>query len=258
MTNDQPPQAPPPPSQPSRRPLPPLEKTSSGRPLLKWIIVIVVLAAAIAGGAFGISSMLGGNGDEAQDEPTPTTAPPTADPAVAAEEALRGFVMEQLQKEYAGDCGTSILPTAEGRVCSVAKGERDGRRAFIIGTSSFEFTHWVFLEPAEGGWRVYQTLPVKPESAGVPGAPWPLKVGAKVVAAGTSDCLNVRVAPGLKEAAVDCLTDGTEIVLAEGPVEMDGFQWWRPEDRSGWVAGDWLRYPEEVQGLQPATPTPAP
>lgn len=50
-----------------------------------------------------------------------------------------------------------------------------------------------------------------------------------------------------------------EVVLAEGPVEMDGFQWWRPEDRSGWVAGDWLRYPEEVQGIQPTpTPTPAP
>jgi hypothetical protein len=35
---------------------------------------------------------------------------------------------------------------------------------------------------------------------------------------------------------------------------MDGFQWWRLEDRSGWVAGDWLRYPE---GLATATTTPA-
>jgi hypothetical protein len=54
---------------------------------------------------------------------------------------------------------------------------------------------------------------------------------------------------------VDCLADGTEVTIDEGPVEADGFQWWRVEDRSGWVAGDYLRYPEAGAA---GTPTPAP
>jgi uncharacterized protein YraI len=84
-----------------------------------------------------------------------------------------------------------------------------------------------------------------------------------VVVTGTGSCLNVRVAAGTKEAAVDCLADGTEVTLAEGPVEADGFQWWRVEDRSGWVAGDYLRYPDETGTPTPiaaaaASPTPTP
>jgi len=109
-----------------------------------------------------------------------------------------------------------------------------------------------------GAWKVESTLPVKPETVNAPGAPWPLEKGAKVVVGGTGTCLNVRVAPGIKEAAVDCIADGIVIVLEEGPVDMDGYQWWRPEGRSGWVAGDWLRYVDESATPSPAAATPTP
>jgi hypothetical protein len=69
------------------------------------------------------------------------------------------------------------------------------------------------------------------------------------------------VAPSVKEAAVDCIADGTVIVLEDGPVEADGYQWWRPEGRSGWVVGDYLRYADESATPSPVTtttPTAAP
>ena len=142
------------------------------------------------------------------------------------------------------------MPETQG-LCSAASGERQNRKAFLVGPSSYEYQMWVFLRKQGGAWKVESTLPVKPETVNAPGAPWPLEKGAKVVVGGTGTCLNVRAAPGIKEAAVDCIADGTVIVLEEGPVEMDGFQWWRPEGRSGWVAGDWLRYPTNQRRLRP-------
>jgi hypothetical protein len=212
----------------------------------------IVGAAVVVGFAFGVIDGEGGGEAEA----TPTVAV-TPQPSVTAEQVLETYLREALAKEYLGDCGASLMPKEEGKVCSVYKGEKDGRKAFLVGVSSYELTLWLFLEPEGSGWKVYQALLVKPETATVPGAPWPLQVGATVVTAGTGNCLNVRVAPGLKEAAVDCVADGTELVLQEGPVEVDGFQWWRPQGRSGWVAGDWLRYPEPAGGALP-TPTATP
>jgi uncharacterized protein YraI len=80
----------------------------------------------------------------------------------------------------------------------------------------------------------------------VPGIPWPLTVGAEVVVTSTGQCLNVRDGPGLAMTAIDCLEDGRTIKLGEGPEEVDDFQWWRIDGRDGWVAADWLRYPDAV------------
>ena len=152
--------------------------------------------------------------------------------------------------------------SAEGRGQGLLefKGERQGRRAYVVGPSSYESNLWLFLRNDGGQWQVYATQPVNADTANLPGAPWPLEKGAKVVVAGTGSCLNVRVAAGTNEAAVDCVADGTEVTLAEGPVEADGFQWWRLEDRSGWVAGDYLRYPEAGAAgtATPASVTPTP
>ena len=212
--------------------------------------IVVIAIVALAGRAGG-----GGGGGDGGGKQTPTPVEPTPDESAGAEAALASYIQQKLTLEYAGDCTASILPKGEGRVCSAFKGERQGRRAYVIGPSSYESNLWLFLRNDGGEWQVYATQPVNADTANLPGAPWPLEKGAKVVVAGTGSCLNVRVAAGTKEAAVDCLADGTEVTLAEGPVEADGFQWWRVEDRSGWVAGDYLRYPEAGAT---GTPTPAP
>ncbi len=164
----------------------------------------------------------------------------TPSESVSAEQALSDYITTQLKQEYAGDCTAALMPDTPG-LCSAARGERQNRKAFLRRAQLLRVSPlWVFLRKEGSAWKVESTLPVKPETVNAPGAPWPLEKGAKVIVGGTGTCLNVRAAPGIKEAAVDCIADGTVIVLEEGPVDMDGYQWWRPEGRSGWVAGDWL------------------
>jgi hypothetical protein len=77
-----------------------------------------------------------------------------------------------------------------------------------------------------------------------------------VVVVGTGSCLNVRTEPG--GDAVDCITEGSAIVLAAGPEEARDLQWWRVEGRDGWVAADYLRYPDATTDPEPtATSAPA-
>jgi hypothetical protein len=247
--------------------MPPL---GEGSPLIGraiWVGGFVAIVAVVAGAFFLGSSLRGGGGgggDSSGDKSgaAPAGSSPTPQESVSVEQALEQYVTQQLGQQYVGDCTASVMPKEEGKLCSVAKGERTNKKAFMLGPSSFEFTLWVFLSKQGDAWQVDGTQPVSPDTANIPGAPWPLAKGAKVVVAGTGNCLNVRSAPGTKEQAVDCLADGTVITLAEGPVSADGHDWWQPQDRSGWVAGDWLRYPDESGTPTPvaaaASPTPTP
>ena len=79
----------------------------------------------------------------------------------------------------------------------------------------------------------------------MPGIPWPLGAGVEVVVK-AGGCLNVREGPGLSQKAVDCIADGAKIKLAAGPQVVDNIAWWQVEGRSGWVAGDYLRYPDAL------------
>jgi hypothetical protein len=238
--------------------LPPLGEPSRLKRRAKWLGVIVGIVAIVAAGAFAVIKLTGGNGDDKQ--ATGSTQPQvtgTPSETVSAEQALGDYIKTQLGKEYSGDCTAALMPEGTG-LCSAARGERSNRKAFLVGPSSYEYQLWVFMKKEGSAWKVESTLPVKPETVNAPGAPWPLEKGAKVVVGGTGTCLNVRVAPGIKEAAVDCIADGEILVLEDGPVDVDGFQWWRPEGRSGWVAGDWLRYVDESATPAPAaTPPPA-
>jgi len=230
---------------------------------LKWVAVLLVIVA-IAGGSvlLGMSLKGGGSsggGDNASNKSTPkavASGTPEAE-TVSAEQALTDYIKTQLNQDYAGDCTTAIVPQGTG-VCSADRGSRGDQKAFLIGPSSFEFTTWVFLKKTGTTWAVESTLPVNPETVNAPGAPWPLEKGATVIVEGTGTCLNVRVSPSVKADAVDCIADGTKIVLEDGPVTADGHDWWRPQDRSGWVAGDYLRYPDETTPtpVAPATATP--
>jgi hypothetical protein len=227
-----------------------------------WAGVLVAIVAVVGIAAFVIGSTRGGGGgggDNSGDTSgaAPGGASPTAQETVTVEQALDQYVTQQLNQQYVGDCTASVVAKEAGKLCSVAKGDRTNKKAFLLGPSSFESTLWIFLSKQGDAWQVDGTAPVNPDMANIPGAPWPLAKGAKVVVVGTGNCLNVRSAPGTKEAAVDCLADGTVITLADGPVTADGHEWWQPQDRSGWVAGDWLRYPDDVGTPTPAATTPA-
>jgi hypothetical protein len=177
-----------------------------------------------------------------------TTAPvatPTETVVGSPEDAIARYV-EEKGEEYAGDCAQVQQDQDAGKTCTAFQGEKENLRAYLAGITFSEFDIWLFVQKSDSQWSVVASQPFHPEAANIPGVPWPLAVGDKVVVVGTGDCLNVREGPGLEAQAVDCLPDGTEGVLAQGPIEEDGFLWWRLESRTGWVAADWLRVPEET------------
>jgi hypothetical protein len=178
---------------------------------------------------------------------TPTPGGPATPATGSPEEALGTYARQNLQLEYVGDCEAAQLPGDQGKLCTSFRGDRGPMKAYVAGPAFTEFTTWIFVEQKAGQWQVVGEFPIRPQAADVPGIPWPLAVGAQVVVAGTGQCLNVRDGPGLGKAAIDCLRDGTTIKLGEGPQKVDDFDWWRIDGRDGWVASDWLRYPDAAQ-----------
>ena len=58
-----------------------------------------------------------------------------------------------------------------------------------------------------------------------------------------TDALNVRTRGGLRYAVQDTIFSGREVTITGGPVERDGYSWYRIDARnldSGWVAGEFL------------------
>jgi hypothetical protein len=209
----------------------------------------VVLLAAVAASALLLAACFddgepSGPGVTAT-TPTPTLSP-TPEPA-SPEEALEAYARETLQMEYAGDCEAAELPDDAGKLCTSFRGDRGPMKAYVAGPTFSEFSAWIFVEQKAGQWRVAGEFLIRPQAAAVPGIPWLLTAGAQVVVTSTGQCLNVRDGPGLSANAIDCLQDGTTIKLGEGPEEVDDFEWWRIEDRDGWVASDWLRYPDATE-----------
>jgi len=236
--------------------------TMGARLLLPLFGLVVVAVIALF-----VVMFCGGDGstDSASgSEPTPeATQQPGGAPA-GIDEALAAFVRARMNAEYAGDCSQAQTGQAAGKVCSIKRGERDNVQAYVLGPALSEPTQWALLEQRGGSWQVVYSPKITPDTRVVPGIPWPLRIGAEVVVIGTGACLNVRTEPKIAPGnAVDCIADGTRIKLASGPVDMDGIQWWQVEGRTGWVASDYLRYPDASQEPQPTarpqgTQAPAP
>jgi hypothetical protein len=223
---------------------------------LRWPVLIVVILAALAvGGFYGFSVIHGNNNDDN----AKAQATPTPGESVTAEQALAAYVQGTLQQPYLGDCSTVVAAaTPQPGLCSTERSDRLERKAYLVGANPLQFQKWVFLLRQGNVWAVQSALDVKPDSLSAPGAPWPLEKGAVVIVGGTGTCLNVRVSPSIKADAVDCIADGEKIVLEQGPVEADGFEWWQPQGRSGWVASDWLRYADETAVIPTPLPTATP
>jgi len=248
----------------------PEERSLSLSRFLVPLGAVVVAAAIIAGAVFGLG-LFEGDDDPASEpvvQASPTAMPtPTAPGANPAELAIGDYVRNTLSAGYAGDCSiasvnqppATIPTTAPGGVaatavptavpvanalCSQSRGEREGIHAYVLGAPLAEPTHWIFVQQNGGSFAVASAPEITPESSAVPGTPWPIVPGAEVIVTGAAPCLNVREGPALNQAAVDCIADGTTIVVASGPAESDGHQWWQVDGRAGWVVAEYLRYPD--------------
>ncbi len=209
------------------------------RSLRASILALIFLAAILL-------IACGGGGDDPPAEPTaePTA---TANGSGPAEQALAKYVETTLGKAFKEDCATADAQQDAGKICSTYRGERNNQKAYVLGGTFSEGTQWAILGQNAGAWSVVSTAALTPDTAGVPGVPWPIVPNSDVVVVGTGDCLNVREGPGLNQKAVDCIKDGTTIRIAAGPAAGDNIQWWQVQGRSGWVAADFLRYPDAAQ-----------
>ncbi len=205
--------------------------------------------------AFLLSFVVACGGGGGGEEPIPTpaaTETPASGGTGSPEAALATYVQTTLTKEFVPDCTKAVVATDAGKICATAMGERDNLRAYTIGQVSSEPIQWVIMQNSGGQWAVASSLAITADNAAVPGVPWPLRTGVDLIVSGTGNGLNVRTGPGLNAAAVDRIDDGTVIRLSAGPAPADNLQWWQVEGRSGWVVGDYLRYPDGT------TPPPAP
>jgi hypothetical protein len=77
-----------------------------------------------------------------------------------------------------------------------------------------------------------------------------LQIGASAQVVNTDGRLRGRKQPNLKAAAIAAFKAGERVRILEGPVEADGFTWWKIEGKSGtgWSA---QKSKEGVVWLQP-------
>jgi hypothetical protein len=170
--------------------------------------------------------------------PTPTTPGP--------EQLVAQYVREQIGGVWAGDCDRTNVLSDTGKYCAKFFSERNGVRAYRIAQTFAEPTHWAFVDQIDGVWRLAAVDPIVADDA-APGVPWPLKIGDTVIVTGTGSCLNVRAAPRPDAPVRNCLKDGTEVTVVEGPRFVEGRRWWLLAGE-GWGADSYLRYPDAIPG----------
>ncbi|MEX2246640.1 MAG: hypothetical protein WEC75_08125 [Dehalococcoidia bacterium] len=208
------------------------------------LIAGVALAGCIGGG--------GGGGDKT---PKATATPEKPGPV----DAVATWVRENRNVAFVGDCGEATRGVDVGKLCVELAGDRGTRRAYYLGPVFSQPTALAIVEETPEGWVTLSVNNLDPSQTDVPGIDWPLEVGDRVViiGVGEGDCLRVRDQPTQTGAQLNCMPDGTEAIVQEGPVEAETFTWWRisGDGFNGWAAGRWLRLPEAIAAA--LTPRPA-
>ena len=91
--------------------------------------------------------------------------------------------------------------------------------------------------PPTGTVTVTVTLTATATPAGTPTpTPGPLTVGGRArVTVADWAYLNVRAEPSAQAEIIGTLDSGAEVTILEGPVEADGYRWWKLDDGKGLV-----------------------
>ena len=70
-----------------------------------------------------------------------------------------------------------------------------------------------------------------------------IQIGSTVMVVNTDGIgLRLRSSPGLKYPEITNLPDGTRMKVIGGPVQANGYTWWKVQDNpgTGWCVGNWL------------------
>jgi hypothetical protein len=219
------------------------------------LVLAIPAVAFLAAGCF-----IGGGDGNKTPAPTPTPPLPTA------EDVISGWVRDNRNVDYIGDCSKAQEGLDTGKLCSTLVGQRGRNRAYNIGPVFSEYTATMMMqEDASAGWAIVWVKNRDP-NAEVPGIEWPLAPGDRIIiiGLGPDDCLSIREQPSLQANRTICMPDGAEAIIQDDPLtgpqglEADGFTWWRVagEGFDGYAVDAYMRLPEAIAGVL-ATPTPA-
>lgn len=215
--------------------------------MMRWMMIPLAALAIGAVAAAGCSS-------NSEPEATPTPQVP------GAVDALGEWVQQNRSVAFVGLCSQAQQGVDVGKLCANQIGERGDMRAYALGPTFSDPTATAMVQKSGDQWTVVWVRNRDPSGPEVPGIPWPLEAGDRVVVVGLDDCLRIREQPTQQGNQLACVPQGTTAIVQEGPVEAETFTWWRiaGEGFNGWAAGTWLRLESEIARLfqQGATPTP--
>lgn len=212
--------------------------------LLPFLAALTLLGAACSGGT---------------DTPDATPTPERPGP----EQVLGDWVAANRNVTFIPNCNDARDGIDLGKLCATLVGERGTRRAFALGPTFSDPTALAILEEKPGGWEILSVTNRDPSQGDIPGIPWPLQPGDRVVVIGLgeNDCLSIRDQPSQTAERLNCMPDGTRAIVQAGPEEAETFTWWRiaGDGFNGWAVDNWMRLEDAIaEALQPqASPAPS-
>lgn len=167
--------------------------------------------------------------------PTPTFTPtPVPGTALIVGQPARVVAPEGLNvRKEAGVKGNRIGRFAPNERVTVLEGpvDSDGYRWWRVGTN--QLAGWVAEGDGAETWLSPQMGDKRPTRRAV-------RLGDEViVTVDAGGFLKVRSQPGVDGAVEHQLTANTQLSVVEGPVEADGYRWWKVTDNkqiTGWAA----------------------
>lgn len=168
-----------------------------------------------------------------RDAPTPTFTPtPAPGTAIIVGQPARVTANQGLNvRKTAGASGDRAGRYPPGAIVSVLEGpvEADGYRWWRVGNN--ELAGWVADGDGEVSW-------LSPDLGSTQPVDRPVQLGDDVlVTVGATGVLSVRASAGTSASVQHRVADKAQLIVVEGPVDANGYRWWKVTDDSGSISG---------------------
>lgn len=167
------------------------------------------------------------------DAPTPTFTPtPAPGTAIIVGQPARVVATQGLNvRKSAGASGDRTGRYPPGAIVSVLEGpvDADGYRWWRVGNN--ELAGWVAEGDSEAVW-------LSPDLGSTQPVDRPVQMGDDVlVTVGETGLLKVRSAAGTSASVDHQVPNQTQLTVVEGPVEANGYRWWKVANAAGNISG---------------------
>jgi hypothetical protein len=182
-----------------------------------------------------------------RDAPTPTFTPtPAPGTAIIVGQPARVTATQGLNvRKAAGASGDRSGRYPPGAIVSVLEGpvDADGYRWWRVGNN--ELAGWVAEGDAEAIW-------LSPDMGSTQPIDRPVQMGDDVlVTVGDTGLLKVRAEPGTSAKVQHQVPNQTQLSVVEGPVDANGFRWWKVTNDAGNISGWAAEGDDEERWLTP-------